>query len=101
MDENALNSQWLLFMLLAMNGMEQNPNFLNDLQKRLEEDRKRKEQEETIRYHCDAIEYEQDMGKSIPFCRRYGGFCNMQCVQNGNYYQCWDENKEEYGGTED
>ena len=112
MDENTFNNPWLA-LILMMYGMEQNPNLLNDLQKSLgeynnphvsiwwyqlddkEEDRKRKEQEETIRYHCDAIEYEQDMGQSIPFCKRYGGFCNMQCVQNGNYYKCRDENKGE------
>ena len=94
MDENTFNNPWPA-LILMMYGMKQNPNLLNGLQKSLEEDRKRKEQEESIRYHCDAVEYERDMGKSIPFCRRYGGFCNMQCVQNGKYYQCWNEHKGE------
>lgn len=30
--------------------------------------------------NCPSIEYEQDMGKTIPFCRLDGQLCNGQCI---------------------
>ena len=31
--------------------------------------------------NCPHIEYEQDMGASIPFCRIDGNMCNGQCLK--------------------
>ncbi|MBP5594888.1 MAG: hypothetical protein J6Y02_05865 [Pseudobutyrivibrio sp.] len=38
-----------------------------------------KKQEE-MRRNCEAIEYEQDMNASIPFCKLDGKMCNCQCM---------------------
>lgn len=32
--------------------------------------------------NCCHIEYEQDMGAHIPFCRLDGQMCNMQCLKD-------------------
>lgn len=29
--------------------------------------------------NCQYVEWEQDMGKSIPFCKITGEYCNGQC----------------------
>ena len=34
-----------------------------------------------IRDNCPLVEWEHDMGASIPFCKKTGDFCNMQCVR--------------------
>ena len=31
---------------------------------------------------CPFVEFEQDMGHSIPFCRLDGQMCNMQCKKH-------------------
>ena len=66
---------WLtLFLLVASN-----PDFFKNVEARQERDRKEKE----LRDNCPFIEWEQDMGRTIPFCGRDGGntFCNMQCIR--------------------
>lgn len=35
---------------------------------------------ENLMRNCCFIEYEQDMGAHIPFCKRDGQMCNMQCL---------------------
>jgi len=34
-----------------------------------------------IRDNCPLVKWEHDMGASIPFCKKTGDFCNMQCVR--------------------
>ncbi len=34
-----------------------------------------------LRQDCPKIQYEQDMGKTIPFCRLDGQLCNGQCMR--------------------
>lgn len=36
---------------------------------------------EKIMKNCSYIEYEQDMGAHIPFCKLDGQMCNMQCLK--------------------
>jgi len=38
---------------------------------------------ENIMKNCNHIEYEQDMGAHIPFCKLDGQMCNMQCLKVG------------------
>ena len=34
-----------------------------------------------IQRNCSNVEWEQDMGAHIPFCKLTGDFCNMQCIR--------------------
>ena len=65
---------WLALFLLAAS----NPDFF----KNVEAEREREKQEKEIQDNCPFIEWEHDMGATIPFCGRDGGneFCNMQCM---------------------
>lgn len=47
----------------------------------LKEFENRKQADEEMRRNCPSIEWEQDMGAHVPFCKIYGGMCNMQCLQ--------------------
>lgn len=38
-------------------------------------------QKRFIMENCPLIEYEQDMGAHIPFCRMNNEPCNMQCLE--------------------
>ena len=44
----------------------------------LKEYENRKQADEETRRNCPSIEWEQDMGAHIPFCKIYGGMCNMR-----------------------
>ena len=71
------NDWWaLLFLLLA--GTKTDPE---EILKREEERRKRADYEKEVQYHCNHIEWEQDMHATIPFCKLDGDFCNMQCMR--------------------
>ena len=43
---------------------------------------------ESLRQTCTNIEWEHDMGKSIPFCRLDDKFCNGQCVYRTSRCPC-------------
>ena len=43
---------------------------------------------ESLRQTCPNIEWEHDMGKSIPFCRLDDKFCNGQCVYRTSRCPC-------------
>ena len=38
-------------------------------------------EEEEYQNNCPAVEWEQDMIATIPFCRLDGQMCNMQCLR--------------------
>ncbi len=40
--------------------------------------------------NCPSVEWEQDMGAHIPFCKLDGEMCNMQC-RNRNSYSSYNE----------
>lgn len=66
---------WLaLFLLVAST-----PDFFE----KVEAQREREKEEKELQENCPFIEWEQDMGRTIPFCGRDGGnaFCNMQCIR--------------------
>lgn len=46
-----------------------------------EEYRARQQHEKEVQDNCPNIEWEQDMGARIPFCKIDNEFCNMQCVR--------------------
>ena len=64
---------WLALFLLAAS----NPDFF----KNVEAQRKREQQEKELQENCPFIEWEQDMGAHIPFCRLTNDFCDMQCMK--------------------
>lgn len=66
---------WMLFMLgvLAMISPE-------ELKRLWDETRKKVEILEEKRRMCPMVEWEQEMGKTIPFCKMDGGFCDYQCL---------------------
>ena len=86
---NDLDNSWILLLLLMAFGFENNQNvngmlshmdnnqsvsfgqiFNNfDLNRKLEE----------LQQNCEYIEWEQDMGAHIPFCKLDGELCNGQC----------------------
>jgi hypothetical protein len=35
---------------------------------------------EKQRVNCPHIEWEQDMGFKVPYCRKTGEYCNCQCL---------------------
>jgi len=37
--------------------------------------------EKKIQENCENIEWEQDMGMHIPFCKLDGKLCNVQCTK--------------------
>lgn len=37
--------------------------------------------EKKIQEECENVEWEQDMGAHIPFCKLDGEICNMQCMR--------------------
>ena len=50
------------------------------LQERIKLFGERKKMEEQ-RDMCPHVEWEQDMGAHIPFCRLTNDFCDMQCMK--------------------
>lgn len=71
MDEK---DDFILLMLLLLGG---NPNLMDDLKKMSEQE----ERERQHQQNCPFIEWEQDMGAHIPFCKKDGGFCDLQCIK--------------------
>lgn len=59
----------LLFFLFSMNP--------DAIQKSI----KKEKQKEEMQRNCPYIEWEQDMGAHIPFCRLTNDFCNYHCMQ--------------------
>lgn len=45
----------------------------------------------SLRQVCPHIEWEHDMGATIPFCRLDDKFCNGQCVFRTNRCPCEEE----------
>lgn len=37
--------------------------------------------EKKIQEECENVEWEEDMGAHIPFCKLDGKICNMQCMR--------------------
>lgn len=74
-NEKEENLPFLPLMLLAA--------FCSNLKEfNLKEFENQKQTDEEIQRNCPSIEWEQDMGAHVPFCKIYGGMCNMQCLQN-------------------
>ena len=48
---------------------------------KLEEEMKTRKQMEEQRDMCPHVEWEQDMGAHIPFCKLDGKICDMQCMK--------------------
>lgn len=46
-----------------------------------EEYKAQMEREKEMQENCPMIEWEQDMGAHVPFCKRDGDMCNMQCMR--------------------
>ena len=73
---------WLLILfILAMSGRDYKPIIKEDFEDYIERKKKEEDTIKLIRDNCSAIEWEQDMGAHIPFCRLDGDFCNMQCMR--------------------
>ena len=71
------DNDWLLLFLL----LYYNPDFVNQINKEYQQIQKNK----NYQYNCPNIEWEEDMGAHIPFCKQDGNFCNLQCRRkNGN-----------------
>lgn len=41
--------------------------------------------------HCDYVEWEQDMGKTIPVCKMLRQPCYAQCIQGRSCCPCLNE----------
>lgn len=73
---------WLLILsILALSGGDYKPIIKEDFEDYIERKKKEEDTIKLIRDNCSAIEWEQDMGAHIPFCRLDGDFCNMQCMR--------------------
>ena len=71
------DDDWLLLFLLFC----YNPNLCDQINKEYEQYK----QDRDYQYNCTNVEWEEDMGAHIPFCKRDGNFCNLQCRRkNGN-----------------
>lgn len=46
-----------------------------------EEYKARQQREKETQENCPNIEWEQDMGKTVPFCKLDSEMCNMQCMR--------------------
>ena len=64
---------WLmLFLLFSMNP--------DAFMERLKEEREKEKQKDELQRSCPNIEWEQDMGAHIPFCRLTNDFCDCHCM---------------------
>ena len=52
-----------------------------DFKKAIKKDREKAKQKEELQRSCPNIEWEQDMGAHIPFCRLTNDFCDYHCMQ--------------------
>ena len=65
---------WLmLFLLFSMNP--------DGFKEAIKKDREKAKQKEELQRSCPNIEWEQDMGAHIPFCRLTNDFCDYHCMQ--------------------
>ena len=46
----------------------------------IEKDREKVKQKDELQRSCPNIEWEQDMGACIPFCRLTNDFCDCHCM---------------------
>ena len=46
-----------------------------------------------LQKNCSEVEWEQDMGATVPYCRLYKTLCNGQCVFPRYIYPCLDMNE--------
>lgn len=44
-----------------------------------------------LQKNCPMVEWESDMGATIPFCKLDNKFCNGQCVYKTNSCPCEEE----------
>lgn len=70
---NEFDTMALLLMMCAAFGTKNND---------WEEHKTRRQHEQEVQDNCPLIEWEQDMGAHVPFCKRDGDMCNMQCMRN-------------------
>ena len=49
--------------------------------KAIEKDREKVKQKDELQRSCPNIEWEQDMGAHIPFCRLTNDFCDLHCKE--------------------
>ena len=41
-----------------------------------------------LQKNCPMVEWEQDMGATVPYCKLYGTLCNYQCTFRTNNCPC-------------
>lgn len=41
-----------------------------------------------LQKNCPMVEWEHDMGATIPFCKIYDAFCNGQCAHKASSCPC-------------
>lgn len=41
-----------------------------------------------LQKNCTMVEWEQDMGATVPYCKLYKTLCNGQCTFKGNDCPC-------------
>lgn len=70
------NSDYLL-MLFLLFSMNPDPD---GFKKAIEKDREKAKQKDELQRSCPNIEWEQDMGACIPFCRLTNDFCDCHCM---------------------
>ena len=68
-----MDDNWAIFLILFAYAIKKDPDCFERL--RREEERKK-----TMRENCPAIEWEQDMGNHIPWCKMTGEPCDFSCM---------------------
>ena len=76
------NDYWLLLLLVLCYGNSSDPltNMKENI-KKIEADRERERLFREYQRDCPYIEWEHDMGATIPFCRLTNDFCDGHCMK--------------------
>ena len=71
------DNDWLGLFLMFAGMIYMNPELKEQMDKEFENQKRMLEYQN----NCEYIEWEQDMGKHIPWCKISGGYCDMWCYK--------------------
>ena len=76
------SNYWLLLMLVMSYGKNPDPMInMKENIARIDAERQKEQRFREYQRDCPEVEWEHDMGATIPFCRLTNDFCDVHCMK--------------------